>query len=477
MKALPQRFVQRMESLLDNQYDAFLHSYTLPAWQGLRVNPLKLSHDSGHLQASLPFSLTPVPWCPTGFTYAGEERPGKHPYHACGLYYLQEPSAMAAAEALDVLPGDTILDLCAAPGGKSTQIAGMMQGKGLLVTNEIHPARVKALAENIERLGVTNAIVTNETPERLMERFPLFFDHILVDAPCSGEGMFRKLPEAIEDWSEDKVAECGRMQQDILEAAAHMLKPGGVLVYSTCTFAPLENEQSIASFLLRHPEFAIESINHHALFSPGEADWAAPPLPALRQTARLWPHRLHGEGHYIARIRKQSQEGIQGIDGDAPVQVAAKKQKKPAKPAAGLAEAIGLWNEFAREALPGLSLASTDPSAYILFGEQLYMLPQGFIDLSGIKVARAGWHLGTVKKGRFEPSHALALGCRPADAARTADFAASDADVLRYLKGESLTRSGQNGWTIVTVDGFALGWGKQVDEQLKNHYPKGLRWL
>lgn len=475
MNALPQRFVQRMEALLDSQFPAFMNSYSHFAWQGLRVNPLKESPDT--LPALLPFSLTPVTWCSTGFTYGSDERPGKHPYHACGLYYLQEPSAMAAAEALEASPGEKILDLCAAPGGKSTQIAGMMRGVGLLVTNEIHPARVKALSENIERLGITNAIVTNETPERLMDRFPQFFDRILVDAPCSGEGMFRKLPEAVTDWTEEKVAECGRIQQEILEAAARMLKPGGVLVYSTCTFAPLENEQSMASFLLSHPEFTVEEMNHHALYSPGEAGWSEPPLPALHQTARLWPHLLHGEGHYIARLRKQIQEGIQGLDDLEPQQVAGKKQKKQAKPPAAVTEAISLWKEFAREALPGLSLPSPEPSAYTLFGEQLYLLPEGTPDLSGIKIARAGWHLGTVKKGRFEPSHALALACKPDDASRTADFAATDPHIIRYLKGESLSHSSKNGWTLVTVDGFALGWGKQVDEQLKNHYPKGLRWV
>lgn len=328
MNALPPRFVERMEALLENRFTPFINSYSHPAWQGSRVNPLKLS--AGSLRELVPFSLTPVNWCATGFTYEGDDRPGKHPYHSCGLYYLQEPSAMAAAEALEALPGETILDLCAAPGGKSTQIAGMMQGEGLLVANGIHPVRVKALPENIERLGIINTIVTNETPERLMERFPHFFDRILVDAPCSGEGMFRKLPEATEDWTEDKVLECGRMQQDILEAAARMLKPGGVLVYSTCTFAPLENEQSIATFLLSHPEFTVEEIYHHSLYMPGEADWAQPPLAALSQTARLWPHLLNGEVHYIARLRKHVQEGIQGIDKQDTPRVAGKKQKRGA---------------------------------------------------------------------------------------------------------------------------------------------------
>lgn len=384
---------------------------------------------------------------------------------------------MVAAEALAAEPGERVLDLCAAPGGKSTQIAGMMQQNGLLVTNEIHPARVKALSENIERLGITNAIVTNETPERLMARFPTFFDRILVDAPCSGEGMFRKLPEAVEDWSEAKVLECHHMQTDILDAAAAMLKPGGVLVYSTCTFSPLENEQSVADFLQSHPEFELDNLQDHSLFAPGEPAWANPPLAELSRTARLWPHLLHGEGHYLARMRKQADADTHHKDVSTAFAVAGKLKKKADKPLAGLLEAVGLWRDFCREVLPGLEVELLEPSSFTLFGEHLYLLPAEAPDLAGLKVARAGWQLGTLKKGRFEPSHALALGCQADHAARTADFAADAPEVVRYLKGESLQVSGEKGWTLITVDGFPLGWGKQVDGQLKNHYPKGLRWL
>lgn len=469
---LPSDFLARMKTLLEAEYDAFLQTYSQPAWQGLRLNPLKVEREA-FLQRS-PFTLRPVPWCAHGFYYADQERPGKHPYHAAGLYYIQEPSAMAVAAELGVQPGEAVLDLCAAPGGKSTQLAACLQGDGLLVANEIHPARVKALSENIERLGITNALVTNETPERLAARFPTFFDRILVDAPCSGEGMFRKLPEACEDWSEEKVTECHLMQGDILHAAAAMLKPGGMLVYSTCTFAPLENEQSIVDFLDRHPEFELMPLDHAANFSGGEPGWASPQISAIRETARLWPHRLAGEGHFIAKLKKQ--EAAES-EPDRPIRKKKGQAGKDLAAGSGRKEAIAAWRSLADELFPRLAARLDDPQAFTLFGEQLYYLPMPTIDLAGIKVVRAGLHLGTVKKNRFEPSHALALALSADQVCRTANYDALDPDLLRFLKGESLSREGENGWTLVTVNGYSIGWGKQVDGQLKNHYPKGLRWL
>ncbi len=470
-RPLPEMFINRTQEMLGAAAVPFLHSYQSLPTHGLRVNPGKVSAE-WFAQAGL-FSLTPVEWCPTGFRFPPEERPGKHPYHACGLYYLQEPSAMAVAEALDVQPDDVILDLCAAPGGKSTQIAGKLGGSGLLVANEIHPTRAKALSENIERLGIVNALVTNESPERLQTRFTEFFDKILVDAPCSGEGMFRKLPEAIDDWSPAKVSECHAMQLEILAASSAMLKPGGRLVYSTCTFAPLENEQTIASFLHTHPQFSLQIVPHHEMFVPGEPAWATPADPELAKTARLWPHLLRGEGHFIAVLQK---DGDHDADGQTS-HPSGKKSKRPAKPTSAIQEAIACWQGFARESVPSLAVRTEDSARFTLFGEQLYYSPLPSPDLASLRVVRPGWHLGTVKKNRFEPSHALALSLHAEDAARTADYAADAPDVLRYLRGESLTRPGIDGWTLVTVDSHPLGWGKQVDGQLKNHYPKGLRWL
>ncbi|WP_411502157.1 RsmF rRNA methyltransferase first C-terminal domain-containing protein [Brevibacillus centrosporus] len=468
-QSLPTAFTERMRTLMQDEYDAFAASYEQPLFHGLRVNPLKIARE--RFLALTPFPVEPVAWCANGFRYQEGMRPGKHPYHSAGLYYLQEPSAMSAAECLEAQPGETILDLCAAPGGKSTQLAAALLGEGLLIANEIHPVRARILSENLERCGVPNAVVTNETPERLMERFPQFFDRILVDAPCSGEGMFRKLPEAIDEWSPNKVLECHRMQIDILDAAAAMLKPGGTLVYSTCTFAPLENEQSMAIFLERHPEFSIIPLPHPEHFSSGHPEWATPVSDELAQTARLWPHLLSGEGHYLAKLHKSA-------DADQPAEVPKKRKEKRAKSApAGRKEAIAAWRSFAADALPHLSHHLGDDRAFLLFGEQLFYSPAPELDWDGIKVLRVGLHLGTVKKNRLEPSHALALALSAQEAARVADFTAEDPDLLRYLKGEALSREGSNGWTLITVNGFSLGWGKHVDGQLKNHYPKGLRWL
>jgi len=474
-RQLPTPFTNRMESILQKEYPAFLATYEEDPKQGLRVNPLKLSTQS--FLAMSPFALATIPWCKEGFTYKEQDRPGKHPYHSAGLYYLQEPSAMAVVSALGVQPGEVVLDLCAAPGGKSTQIAGALQGTGMLVSNEIHPVRAKALSENIERLGVRNAIVTNEPPERLAERFPQRFDRILVDAPCSGEGMFRKLPEAIDDWSEAKVLECHRMQIDILDSAADMLKPGGTLVYSTCTFAPLENEQSILLFLQKHPEFTLAPVPHAELFSPGLAIGEEPFAESLKQTARLWPHKLGGEGHYIAKLIKQ--------EADSDSTITHKKQGKPKKAdmrPAGWKEALTAWQEFVRETLPALQDATLEQERFVLFGDQLYYLPEAAPDLAGLRVIRPGWHLGAAKKNRFEPSHALALSITADAAVRKMDFPAQDPDLLRYLRGETITLSADSvtpakGWTLICVDGFPIGWSKSVDGQLKNHYPKGLRWL
>jgi len=464
---LPTAFAERMKHMLERDYEAFAQSYAHPSMQGLRVNPLKIDPD--RFQQISPFSLSPVPWCRTGFIYSEGERPGKHPYHAAGLYYLQEPSAMSVAETVEAAPGETVLDLCAAPGGKTTQLAAAMNGDGLLVANEIHPTRVKALAENVERLGIGNAVVTNETPEKLADRFPQFFDRVLVDAPCSGEGMFRKLPEAIDEWSEQKVAECHRMQLDILDSAARMLKPGGILVYSTCTFAPLENEQSIAQFLERHPEFELVPLPHVEHFAPGVPAWAKPAREDLALTARLWPHRLAGEGHYVAKLRKSPDADSAGPS--------PRKEKRRKAGAAGRKEALAVWHAFAAEYTPALLDEMGNEAAFQLFGEQLYYIPAPQLDWDGLKVVRTGLHLGTVKKNRFEPSHALALAAKPGDVRLTADFSAADDAVIRYLRGESLPREGDHGWTLVTVDGFPLGWAKQADHQLKNHYPKGLRWV
>ena len=276
---LPDAFIRRMRGLLGPEADAFFASYDLPRAVGVRFH-------KGPDRTDLPFVLDPVPWAAHGYYYDPAARPGLHPWHDAGVYYLQEPSAMAPAALLDPQPGERVLDLCAAPGGKSTQLARAMEGRGILVCNEISPKRAKILSGNVERLGIANALVLNETPERLAERLPGWFDRVLVDAPCSGEGMFRKEEAALTDWSEDTVAMCAARQKSILEAAAKLLRPGGRLVYSTCTFAPEENEGAVEAFLKNHPDFRPEAVEAPR-FSPG--------LTGTPGMYRLWPHRLCGE--------------------------------------------------------------------------------------------------------------------------------------------------------------------------------------
>lgn len=459
---LPQEFLDRMKQMLGEEYPQFEQSYEQEKYRALRMNPRK--GEPQQLRAQMPFELTPVPWSEYGYYYGKEERPGKHPYHEAGVYYIQEPSAMAPAGYLDARPGEYILDLCAAPGGKSTQIAAAMQGQGLLVSNEIHPARAKILSENMERMGVTNALVTNETPQNLAEKFPEFFDRIMVDAPCSGEGMFRKNEDAGDEWSLENVSICAERQDEILNRADAMLCPGGRIVYSTCTFAPDENEGSISRFLKLHPKYQIVSVQKTEGMAGGIREWVTEPAEGLDHTIRLWPHKLHGEGHYLAVLQKagstepadeKSGERRRSLSGSEPG-IAEKDCK----------EYLVFRDEYIRTKLEGKLLK---------FGEQLYLAPQVIPSLKGIKVLRPGLHLGTLKKNRFEPSHALALALRPQDVKYTVDLSSHDSTIYDYLNGQTFSLEGDKGWYLITVDGHSIGWGKLAGTIMKNHYPKGLR--
>lgn len=497
---LPEKFLERMQNMLGEEYPAFLESLSGKRYRALRINPLKAEIQEG--KEKLPFVLSPVPWTKNGFYYEEEEQPGKHPYHEAGLYYIQEPSAMAPVPCLmeertsaaaipeqqeDVSAAaipeqqeepatpERVLDLCAAPGGKSTQIAEYMWGRGMLITNEIHPQRAKILSENIERMGISNAIVLNETPESLSKKFIAFFDRILVDAPCSGEGMFRKNDNAGEEWSEENVALCAERQDGILDCAATMLRPGGRLVYSTCTFAPAEDEGSISRFLETHPDFCLE------------------------KEERLMPHKVKGEGHFLAVLHRGTKD------------ISAERQT------AGTEKSIALKDckeflDFAKEALTIPAEELTAGKILLRFGEQLYLAPAETPSLRGLKVLRPGLHLGTVKKNRFEPSHALALFLKKEQAVNGINLSCDGTAVRKYLEGQTLTigegcdvemadimtrgrtaaeqadtitREGRSagqadvsmpkGWCLVCVDGYSLGWGKAAGAVLKNHYPKGLR--
>ena len=427
---LPEAFLERMKTQLGEEYDAFLLSLERPRAVALRYNPLK-----GDAPA-MDFTQTNVPWEPLGFYYDPEARPGLHPYHEAGVYYLQEASAMAPVALLDPRPGERVLDLCAAPGGKTTQIAGRMLGEGFLLCNEINPKRAKILARNIERMAVSNALVTNEHPERLAARFPGFFDRVLVDAPCSGEGMFRKEEAAITDWSQETVEMCARRQAEILHSAAQMLKPGGRLVYSTCTFAPEEDEMAVAAFLESHPEFTPEILD-------------APWFEAVENGGhRLWPHKLLGEGHFAAVLRKTG-----GEEGDIAPMAAEKLPKE--------------WTSFAKD----LKISLPKGKA-VSFGQNLFWAPEELPDMKGLKVMRPGLELGEMKKGRFEPAHALALWLR--DCANVVSFPAESPEIREYMHGNVLSGN-VRGWCLVKAGDYSLGWAKGDGNQLKNHYPKGLR--
>ncbi|MGN0342094.1 MAG: RsmF rRNA methyltransferase first C-terminal domain-containing protein [Roseburia sp.] len=459
---LPIEFLERMKKLLgEEEFSTFLDSYETEKYQGLRVNPLK--GGSEELLQRTEWELTPVPWAEEGYYYGSALQPGKHPYHAAGVYYIQEPSAMAPAHYLDAQPGERILDLCAAPGGKSTQIAGAMQGQGLLVCNEIHPARAKILSENVERLGITNAIVTNETPARLAEKFNGYFDRIMVDAPCSGEGMFRKNEQACEEWSPENVTLCAERQDEILEAAHQMLKSGGRMVYSTCTFAPEEDEGSISRFLEKHPEYEILAVPLAEGMSSGRADWTVAPAEHIERTIRLFPHKVHGEGHYLAVLKKGfADPSASGgyVSGGLEKGISEKDCK----------EYLEFEQEFLQKSIH-------EQGIFLRFGDQLYLAPQDTFSLKGLKVLRPGLHLGTLKKNRFEPSHALALALKPEQVKYVTDLAADSYEAAAYLKGQTLNVDGEKGWHLLTVDGYSLGWGKLAGGILKNHYPKGLRVL
>ena len=454
---LPQEFQDRMQEMLGEEYDAFLQGYEKPRFHALRRNPLKIEEkEFGDI---IPFELKPVPWSIHGYYYENTDQPGKHPFHEAGIYYIQEPSAMSVVEYLEVKPGEQVLDLCAAPGGKTTQIAGFMRGEGLLVCNEIHPQRAKILSENIERLGVKNALVTNETPQRLSAVFPGFFDKILVDAPCSGEGMFRKNEEALVEWSPQNVNMCAERQDEILEEVAKMLRPGGRICYSTCTFAPAENEDCMARFISSHPEFHLVEVEKKGNMSSGNPAFAKNPVEGLEKTLRLWPHKLDGEGHFIAVLEK---EGVRETSYKPLARNGIEKTLKEKE----CQEYLDFEKEFLKVKL-GKDM--------FFFGEQLYAMPENMPGLKGLKVVRPGLHLGTLKKKRFEPSHALALSLKPEEAVYTWNLKADSLEIKQYLSGQTFVAEGEKGWYLITVEGYSIGWGKLAGGIMKNHYPKGLR--
>lgn len=456
IEQLPQAFLSRMQEMLGDEYPAFLKSYENPRHFGLRVNTLKISVEK-FLEIS-PFHLTPVPWTENGFYYQEEDRPAKHPYYAAGLYYLQEPSAMAPAALLPVEEGDFVLDLCAAPGGKATELGAKLNRSGMLVANDISNSRAKALLRNVELCGIPNSFITNEIPGNLAKAMPEFFDKILVDAPCSGEGMFRKELAVAKAWDESRPEYFSKLQRECVTSAVTMLKPGGMMLYSTCTFAPVENEGIIAHVLENYPDMELLPISGYEGFSEGNPCWGNGCLE-LRKCVRIFPHKMEGEGHFLALLRKK---------GTAP-KTRCDFQTKPDR------EAWKLLTEF----FGGMEIPF--PAGQIeVRGSSVYCLPPWDNRFKGIRFLRNGLFLGELKKNRFEPSQPLALALSEDKFPSRLNLTAEDERVLRYLKGETLlTEKGEctkdKGWQLVCVDGFPLGFGKLVNQTLKNKYPAGWR--
>lgn len=460
MMNLPIEFEKKMKAFLGNEWDDFLYSYDNNRFQALRFNTLKVQSQEERMRILKVLGISSdkrVSWANEAYYFDENVRPGKHPYHEMGLYYIQEPSAMSAAALLAPKPGMRVLDLCAAPGGKSTQLATYLGDSGLLVSNEINTQRSRILSQNIERMGIKNAIVTNEDSFVLASHFPGFFNAIQVDAPCSGEGMFRKLPEAIEQWSPENVAICAARQKEILDNAAVMLKPGGTIVYSTCTFSKEENEDVIECFLERHPDFTLEEME------------------------RFWPHKVDGEGHFVAKlVRRGCVDTDLKADRKTKKNKNSKNRKNETKPAL-TKENMKLLSEFLDETISEDMAAWIKNSRLVMFGEQLYRLPDMEVDIKGLKVQRAGLHIGEFKKQRFEPSHSLALALKLSEAKNVVKLTCDNPQTIGFFNGQSVMLSDEQaaeckkGWALVCVDGYPAGRGKVNGAQVKNHYPKGLR--
>lgn len=481
-------FVNRMKEYLADEFDAFIKSY-----EDSEVKGLRMKNNETAPSDILGAVFDDVSWCKNGYTYNNEEiKPGAHPYHECGAYYIQEPSAMAPVGYLGVEPGDRVLDLCASPGGKSTQIGALLNGEGILVSNEIMPDRARVLSENIERMGISNALVISEDPRNISARFEGYFDKILVDAPCSGEGMFRRSEIAINEWSLENVKICADRQAWILDEAAKMLRAGGTLVYSTCTFAKEEDEAQMEAFLERHPEFSLAPMELSCGMRPGFDGIGV----------RLWLHLVNGEGHYLCKLTKsgmlelaRNESGTLGqtrqtVSRNAKSEYFADCSVKPLPACPELTKTPPMYGyepDLSKKERDGLkemfaffkdNIKDNDffeGRRLTRFKDQIYLLPVDCPSLKGLKVLRPGLHLGTILKNRFEPAHALARTLSPTDVKNSCELTIKDPEVIKYFNGETFNKDLKNGWCVVFVDGFSMGWGKITNGIVKNHYPKGLR--
>lgn len=491
---LPEKFLNKMKDFLGDEYQEYLSSYEEEARSGLRVNTGKLSPDYFLDMAKKEnWDLKPVPWANNGFYYQNE-RPSKHPWYFAGLYYLQEPSAMSPAAYLPIEPGDRVLDLCAAPGGKSTELAARLHGMGVLFSNDISNSRAKALLKNLEMFGAGNICVTSETPEKMSGVLPEFFDKILVDAPCSGEGMFRRDPSMVKSWCEKGPEYYVGLQRQILDFAVKMLAPGGKMVYSTCTFDSDEDEGTIEWILEKYPEMSI---------IPLKTEYGFEASRGVEGCLRLFPHRIDGEGHFVALLEKIKDENAAIKESDIQILKSDVIKKGKLQP-------VNFDNVTDKDKNKGKSNGKKrqkdeDFSALLDFlkffqndkwnldriyhdDDRIYYLPD---ELSGknmryfspLRCLRTGLLLGELKKCRFEPSQALAMNLNMNEFANCLNFTTSDERVVRYLKGETLTIKEEeaeevsDGLILIGVDGFSLGWAQKKGTQIKNKYNPGWRWM
>lgn len=470
MADLPQSFLDSMKEILGEDYEAFLAGFDGQRQYGLRVNTLKMNLEE--FERIAPFHLKKVPWISNGYFYEAEDAPAKHPFYSAGLYYLQEPSAMTPASRLKVQPGERVLDLCAAPGGKATELGAALQGEGLLVANDINTARARALLRNLELFGISNSFVTNEPPHVLAERFPEFFHKIMVDAPCSGEGMFRKNPAVVDSWQEKGPEYFSKLQREIIVQAADMLLPGGMMFYSTCTFSPLENEKTITHLLKERPDMEVIPMEDYEGFAEGLTSYRGEVFDeSCKLCRRIWPHKMSGEGHFMALLHKKN--GVQQ-----------QVQQTVSQSSIWWEKCKGLNKEqkaAAEDFFSHVNIAY-DGKRIDVRGDNLYYLPAPKYDGRGLHFLRNGLFMGEFKKKRFEPSQPFALALHAQDFDQVLDFPADDERLSRYLRGETLDVSNliagekkRKGWQLVMVAGHPLGFGKLVNNNLKNKYPAGWR--
>lgn len=512
MVSLPREFEIKMKKLLGAEYEEFLDSYDRPRNFGLRVNVDKISTEEFEKKA--PFHLTKIPWTENGYYYEEQDMPARHPFYYAGLYYLQEPSAMTPASRLVSQPGDRVLDLCAAPGGKATELGARLHGKGVLVANDISASRAKALLKNVEVFGIRNSFIVNEVPAKLAENFPEFFDKILVDAPCSGEGMFRKDPAVAKVWEGNKPYECAKQQKEIITRAAQMLAPGGDLLYSTCTFSPEENEQVIQFLLDSREDMEIREIKPFEGFAPGRPDVAYEGWDSeesenrkmgsddLKKCVRIWPHKMAGEGHFLALLHKRVPEETAGEQKNDRVvsnksETTVDEQKNQVQ--GGISDIKGIGKPETKaltEFFADVSMEMNWKQVEVRKG-QVYLVPEALGARKGLVFLRNGLYLGEIRKDRFEPSQSFAMALKKKEYMAVIDLDYSDMRVEKYLRGETLDvddivaknlqaaseadlpkavrKRLEKGWQLVCVNGYPLGWGKLVNGTLKNKYHAGWR--